>query len=374
MLTQDQVMDALSKVLDPEIRRPLTELKMIEFVEIESSSVKVGVLLTVSGCPMRTEISDSVKSAILKLDEHLNISIEFSVMSDEQRANLRLHLKGGVERENPFTNPNNLTKVIAIASGKGGVGKSSLTVNLAVALTQLGRTVGIIDADIYGHSIPRLLNALGAPTMVEGMMMPPQNHGIKVISTLPFKKGGVNEPVAFRGPMLHKMLEQFLVDVWWGDLDFLLIDLPPGTGDVAISMAHLVPTSQVIVVTSGHEASAEVAIRAGVLAHHLKQRVIGVIENLSGLVVPETDQVIDVFGMGAGLEIAKQLSAATNSNIDLLGTIPIDPQVRLGGDSGEPIILSHPDAPAAKAIKSIANTLSVMPRGLVGQTLKIDPV
>jgi ATP-binding protein involved in chromosome partitioning len=374
MPTTDEIYAALSTVQDPEIHRSLTELNMVESVKLVGSKLMLVIKLTVAGCPMRDEITNRVVTAIANLDQAINTEITFSVMTDEERAALRLQLKGGVERENPFNAPDSMTKVIAIASGKGGVGKSSLTANLAVALTQLGRQVGVIDADIYGHSIPRLLTANGAPTMVEGMMMPPQGYGIKVISTLPFKRGGVSEPVAFRGPMLHKMLDQFLCDVWWGDLDFLLIDLPPGTGDVAISTAHLVPRSEVIVVTSGHEAAAEVAVRAGVLAHHLNQRVIGVIENLSGLNCPHCGELIDVFGMGAGSELAKLLSEETKTEIEVLGEIPIDPNVRKAGDSGIPIMIADPSCPSAKAIMAIAEKLASTPRGLLGQSLKVSPI
>ena len=370
----EDIYAALSTVHDPEIHRPLTELNMVAGVNLTKNTVKLDIKLTIAGCPMRDEITSRINNAISKLDEKLITEISFSVMTDEERAALRHQLKGGVERENPFNRSDSMTKVIGIASGKGGVGKSSVTANLAVALTQLGRQVGVIDADIYGHSIPRLLNAPGAPTMVEGMMMPPQGYGIKVISTLPFKRGGVTEPVAFRGPMLHKMLDQFLCDVWWGDLDFLLIDLPPGTGDVAISTAHLVPSSEVIVVTSGHEAAAEVAVRAGVLAHHLNQRVIGVIENLSGLSCPHCNEIIDVFGRGAGLELAKQLSAQTNSDIPVLGEIPIDPNVRKAGDNGVPIVIAEPTSASATAIVEIAKKLASTPRGLLGKSLTVSPV
>ncbi|MFM1905684.1 MAG: hypothetical protein RIT32_480 [Actinomycetota bacterium] len=374
MPTLEDIYAALSTVHDPEIHRPLTELNMVAGVNLANNTVKLDIKLTVAGCPMRDEITSRINNAISKLDETLTTEISFSVMTDEERAALRNQLKGGVERENPFNRSDSMTKVIAIASGKGGVGKSSVTANLAVALTQLGRQVGVIDADIYGHSIPRLLNAPGAPTMVEGMMMPPQGYGIKVISTLPFKRGGVTEPVAFRGPMLHKMLDQFLCDVWWGDLDFLLIDLPPGTGDVAISTAHLVPSSEVIVVTSGHEAAAEVAVRAGVLAHHLNQRVIGVIENLSGLSCPHCNEIIDVFGRGAGLELAKQLYAQTNTDIQVLGEIPIDPNVRKAGDNGVPIVIAEPTSASATAIMEIAKKLASTPRGLLGKSLTVSPV
>ena len=374
MPTTDQVFTALSQVQDPEIHRSLTELNMVAGVDLSGKNLKLNIKLTVAGCPMREEITSRIQTAISKLDSELSTEIVFSVMNDQERADLRKQLKGGVERENPFNSPNSMTKVIGIASGKGGVGKSSITANLAVALTKLGRTVGVIDADIYGHSIPRLLNAQGSPTMVEGMMMPPQGYGIKVISTLPFKRGGVTEPVAFRGPMLHKMLDQFLCDVWWGELDFLLIDLPPGTGDVAISTAHLVPSSEVIVVTSGHAAAAEVAVRAGVLAHHLNQRVIGVIENLSGLLCPNCNEIIDIFGMGAGKELAKQLSEQTNTKIPVLGEIPIDPKVRQAGDNGVPIMLADENSPSAKIILNIAQHLASTPRGLVGKPLNVSPI
>ena len=374
MPTTVEIYDALSQVEDPEIHRSLTELNMVESVDLNGEKLALGIKLTVAGCPMRDEITNRIVTAISNLDSKLVTQITFSVMTDQERADLRRQLKGGVDRENPFNAADSMTKVIAIASGKGGVGKSSITANLAVALTQLGRKVGVIDADIYGHSIPRLLNANGAPTMVEGMMMPPQGYGIKVISTLPFKRGGVSEPVAFRGPMLHKMLDQFLCDVWWGDLDFLLIDLPPGTGDVAISTAHLVPSSEVIVITSGHEAAAEVAVRAGVLAHHLNQKVIGVIENLSGLSCPHCNEIIDVFGMGAGKELAKLLSAETKTDVPVLGEIPIDPNVRKAGDSGIPIVLADPSCASATVIFDIATKLASTPRGLVGQSLKVSPV
>lgn len=374
MPSTEEIYAALSEVHDPEIHRPLTELNMVAGVVLKKNDLFLDIKLTVAGCPMRDEITNRINTAINNLDSNLKTQITFSVMTDEERAALRIQLKGGVDRENPFNRPDSMTKVIAIASGKGGVGKSSLTANLAVALTQLGRQVGVIDADIYGHSIPRLLNAPGSPTMVEGMMMPPQGYGIKVISTLPFKRGGVTEPVAFRGPMLHKMLDQFLCDVWWGDLDFLLIDLPPGTGDVAISTAHLVPSSEVIVVTSGHEAAAEVAVRAGVLAHHLNQRVIGVIENLSGLACPHCGETIDVFGMGAGTELANQLSAATETEIPVLGTIPIDPNVRKAGDSGVPIMIADPNSVSANAIMEIAKKLASTPRGLLGKSLSVSPI
>jgi ATP-binding protein involved in chromosome partitioning len=374
MPTTAEIFDALSQVEDPEIHRSLTELNMVESVDLNGEKLALGIKLTVAGCPMRDEITNRIVTAISNLDSKLVTQITFSVMTDQERADLRRQLKGGVDRENPFNAADSMTKVIAIASGKGGVGKSSITANLAVALTQLGRKVGVIDADIYGHSIPRLLNANGAPTMVEGMMMPPQGYGIKVISTLPFKRGGVSEPVAFRGPMLHKMLDQFLCDVWWGDLDFLLIDLPPGTGDVAISTAHLVPSSEVIVITSGHEAAAEVAVRAGVLAHHLNQKVIGVIENLSGLSCPHCNEIIDVFGMGAGKELAKLLSAETKTDVPVLGEIPIDPNVRKAGDSGIPIVLADPSCASATVIFDIATKLASTPRGLVGQSLKVSPV
>jgi ATP-binding protein involved in chromosome partitioning len=265
------------------------------------------------------------------------------------------------------------THVYAITSGKGGVGKSSLTANLGVAMAAQGFTVGIVDADIYGHSIPGLLGLTTAPTVVEGMIMPPEAFGVRAISILPFKPGGSAEPVAFRGPMLHRALQQFLADVWWGDLDVLLLDLPPGTGDIAISTAQLLPGSQVIVVTTPQTAAAEVAVRAGMLAGQTHQKVAGVVENMSGFPCPHCGEPIDLFGMGGGQRVADQLSAGLSTQVPLMGRIPFDVRLREGGDRGEPLVLSDPSSPAAAALIEVATSLARKPRGLTGVPLDISP-
>src|SRR6201993_2987390 len=281
--TPEQVAQALSTVNDPEIHRPITELGMVKSIEVTPGGViLVGVWLTVSGCPLRDTITRDVTAAVGKLPGVTAVRVELDVMSEEQRRELQTKLRGGQpEKEIPFAKPGSLTKVYAIASGKGGVGKSSVTVNLAVALAALGHKVGLLDADIYGHSVPRMLGVTQRPTQVEQMIMPPTAHGVRTISSGMLKKG--NEPLPLRGPILHRLLQQFLADVFWGDLDILLLDLPPGTGDVAISAAHLVPGSELLVVTTPQLASAEVAERAGSLASQLHQRIVGVIENMSYL-------------------------------------------------------------------------------------------
>ena len=296
----EQVAQALSTVNDPEIHRPITDLGMVKSIEVTPGGVvHVGVFLTVSGCPLRDTITREVTAAVGKLGGVTAVRVELDVMSEEQRRELQTKLRGGkAEKEIPFAKPGSLTKVYAIASGKGGVGKSSVTVNLAVALAGLGQKVGLLDADIYGHSVPRMLGVTDRPTQVEQMIMPPSAHGVRAISSGMLKKG--NEPLPLRGPILHRLLQQFLADVFWGDLDVLLLDLPPGTGDVAISAAHLVPGSELIVVTTPQLASSEVAERAGTLAAQLHQRVVGVIENMSYLPCPHCGERIDVFGSGGG--------------------------------------------------------------------------
>jgi len=271
--TPEQVATALSAVNDPEIHRPITELGMVKSIEVTPGGVVVvGVFLTVSGCPLRDTITRDVTAAVSKLPGVTAVRVELDVMSEQQRRDLQTKLRGGQpEKEIPFAKPGSLTKVYAVASGKGGVGKSSVTVNLAVALAELGQKVGLLDADIYGHSVPRMLGVTDLPTKVEDMIMPPTAHGVRAISSGMLKRG--NEPLPMRGPILHRLLQQFLADVWWGDLDVLLLDLPPGTGDIAISTAHLVPGSELIVVTTPQQASAEVAERAGSLAAQLRQRV-----------------------------------------------------------------------------------------------------
>jgi ATP-binding protein involved in chromosome partitioning len=369
--TVDQVTAALATVSDPEIHRPITELGMVKNVEIAADgTVRVDVWLTVAGCPLRDTITRDVTGAVSKLEGVSRVRVELDVMSEEQRQGLQAKLRGGQpQRVIPFAKPGSLTKVYAIASGKGGVGKSSVTVNLAVALAATGQKVGLLDADIYGHSVPRMLGVTGLPTQVEKMIMPPTAHGVRAISSGMMKRG--NEPLPLRGPILHRLLEQFLADVWWGDLDILLMDLPPGTGDIAISAAHLIPGSELIVVTTPQLASAEVAERAGSLASQLHQRVVGVIENMSYLPCPHCGERVDVFGSGGGQVVADTLTRIVGAPVPLLGQVPIDLRLREAGDNGIPLVLAHPDA---QQLTGIAEGLANQSRGLVGRPLGLSPV
>jgi ATP-binding protein involved in chromosome partitioning len=372
--TPEQVAQALSTVNDPEIHRPITDLGMVKSIEVTPGGVVlVAVYLTVSGCPLRDTITRDVTAAVGKLAGVTAVRVDLDVMSEEQRRELQTTLRGGkAEKEIPFAKPGSLTKVYAVASGKGGVGKSSVTVNLAVGLAALGQKVGLLDADIYGHSVPRMLGVTDRPTKVEQMIMPPTAHGVRAISSGMLKRG--NEPLPMRGPILHRLLEQFLADVYWGDLDILLLDLPPGTGDVAISSAHLVPGSELIVVTTPQLASSEVAERAGSLASQLHQRIVGVIENMSYLPCPHCHERIDVFGHGGGLAVADTLTKLTGAPVPLLGEIPIDTRLREAGDAGTPLVLSDPDSPAAKQLRKIAEDLTGRSRSLAGRQLGLTPV
>lgn len=372
--SEDAIRAALATVDDPEINRPITELGMVKSIETKrNGSVRIGIYLTVAGCPMKGPITERVTAAVLTVPDVTDVRVDLDVMSDEQRTALRNQLRGHDQREIPFAQAGSTTKVFAISSGKGGVGKSSVTANLAVAMAEMGLSVGLVDADVYGHSIPRILNAMEPPTMVESMIMPPQAYGVRVISMLPFKPGGVAQPVAFRGPMLHRALEQFLADVWWGDLDVLLLDLPPGTGDIAISTAQLLPSSELVVVTTPQAASADVAVRAGTLAAQTHQKVAGVIENMSAFPCPHCGEPLDLFGIGGGELVASMISKEIGSEVPLLGQIPFDVDLREGGDSGHPIVLSKPESPAAVALRAIAEGLGRKPRGLAGMALGITP-
>jgi ATP-binding protein involved in chromosome partitioning len=322
---------------------------------------------------MRDTITSRVVAAVGAVPGVSSVEVELDVMDEAQRKELRSSLVGHDEREIVFTKPGNLTRVYAIASGKGGVGKSSITANLAVQMAASGLTVGLVDADIYGHSIPRLLGATDAPTMVEGMIMPPQAYGVRVISMLPFKPGGVSQPVAFRGPMLHRALQQFLADVWWGDLDVLLLDLPPGTGDVAISVAQLLPQAELIVVTTPQTAAAEVAIRAGMLAQQTKTRVSGVIENMSSFPCPHCGEPMDLFGSGGGQVVSDTLTRELGTDVPLLGRVPFDVRLREGGDNGNPLVLTDPDAPASTVLRELAGRLGTRARGRAGMSLGLTP-
>ena len=370
--TIEQVTAALATVDDPEIHRPITELGMVDHVEVAADgTVDVRVLLTVAGCPMRTEITQRVTGAVGALTGVTEVRVDLGVMSEEQRKAMASMLRGGrAEPEVPFAKPESLTRVYAIASGKGGVGKSSVTVNLAVAMAAQGLKVGVVDADIYGHSVPRMLGVDQRPTPVENMIMPPSAHGVKVISIGMFTSG--NTPVVWRGPMLHRALQQFLADVWWGDLDVLLMDLPPGTGDIAISVAQLVPNAEILVVTTPQLAAAEVAERAGSIALQTHQRIAGVIENMAWLELPDGNR-LDLFGSGGGQAVADALTRSTGGDVPLLGQVPLDVRLREGGDSGLPLVLSDPDAPAAAVLAGIAARLGGRARGLAGRSLGLAP-
>lgn len=372
-LTETAVRTALSKVQDPEIRKPITELGMVKSIEIgDDGSVDVGIYLTTAGCPLRTEITERVTKAVADVEGAGTIRVELDVMNDEQRTELRRSLRGdSTEPVIPFAQPGSLTRVYAVASGKGGVGKSSVTVNLAAAMAAKGLSVGVLDADIYGHSVPRMLGTDAKPTQVERMIMPPQSHDVKLISIAQFTQG--NTPVVWRGPMLHRALQQFLADVFWGDLDVLLLDLPPGTGDVAISVAQLIPGAEILVVTTPQQAAAEVAERAGAIALQTRQRIAGVVENMSWMELPDGSRM-EVFGSGGGQAVADRLTKAVGATVPLLGQIPLEQAVREGGDAGLPIVLGAPDSPAGTALRDIADKLSVRSRGLAGMSLGIDTV
>ena len=341
--TTEQVNEALSRVMDPEIGRPITELDMVKSVTIGTGGVvEVGIYLTVAGCPMRDAITSRVTEAVAVLSGVTGVRVDLDVMSEEQRGALQTRLRGGrAEPVIPFAQPSSLTTVYAVASGKGGVGKSSVTVNLAAALAQSGLRVGVIDADIYGHSVPRMLGITGRHQKVADMIMPLAGHDVKVASIASIKPDG-NPPIVWRGPMLHRALQQFLADFYWGDLDYLLLDLPPGTGDMAISVAQLLPNAEILVVTTPQLAAAEVAERAGSVAEQTRQRIAGVIENMSYLACPHCGERMDLFGSGGGEAVSSKLTQLTGATVPLLGQIPLDTRLREGGDNGTPLVLLRP--------------------------------
>ena len=373
------VREALTRVDDPEIKKPITELGMVAAVEVDAAGqVRVEVLLTVSGCPMKDTLRREVTAAVSAVEGVTAVRVDLGVMSDEQRVALREQLKGGqTDREIPFARPDSLTKVIAVASGKGGVGKSSVTVNLALALAAAGRSVGVLDADIYGHSVPAMLGIADArPTSVEDMILPVPSNGLKVMS-IGMLKPRRDQVIAWRGPILDRALTQMLADVYWGDLDYLLLDLPPGTGDVAISLGQKLPHAEVLVVTTPQAAAAEVAERAGTMASMMHQRVIGVVENMSylALTCPHCgeEQRHEVFGSGGGQDTATGLSTRLGYDVPLLAQVPLDPQLRAGGDEGAPVVTAAPDQPSAKALASLATGLDRRGRGLIGRQLGLAP-
>ena len=368
----DAIRSALAGVEDPEIHKPITELGMVKDINVlDHGKVEVAVYLTVAGCPMKETITQRVTDAVSAVSGVTTVSVELDVMNDEQRRELRKTVRGDADEPViPFAQPGSLTRVYAVASGKGGVGKSSVTVNLAAAMADKGLKVGVVDADIYGHSVPRMLGTDERPTKVDDMILPPQSHGVKVISIGMFTPG--NTPVVWRGPMLHRALQQFLADVFWGDLDILLLDLPPGTGDIAISVAQLIPNAELLVVTTPQQAASEVAERAGAISLQTRQRLAGVVENMSWMDMPDGSR-LDLFGSGGGQVVADSLARSIGGNVPLLGQIPIDTRLREGGDAGVPLVLSEPQSAAGAALRAVAEKLSVRSRGLAGMSLNISP-
>ena len=370
-VSEQAVMEALATVDDPEIRKPITDLGMVGEVEIEDGDVAVNILLTTAGCPLRDTITSDVEQAVMAVEGVESVQVKMGVMDEEQKRALREKLTGHAERDIPFTRPDSLTRVIAITSGKGGVGKSSVTANLAVGLAEAGLSVGVLDADIYGFSLPRMLGVETAPQSIDGMIIPPIGAGgVKVISIGMFIPEG--QPVIWRGPMLHRALQQFLADVFWGDLDVLLIDMPPGTGDVAISIAQLLPNAETLIVTTPQVAAAEVAERSGSITTQTRSRVIGVVENMSYLDQGDGTRLA-IFGTGGGQMVATHLSALLGHPVPLLAQVPLDIELRKGGDKGQPVALK-PDSPAATALLDLASKVGVKARGLAGRPLGVSPV
>ena len=373
----DLVERALSGVLDPEIRKPVTELDMIGGVAVDAEGhATVRVKLTIVGCPAADKIERDVRAAAASVPGVSGVTVDVSVMTPAERAALTEKLRGGRAARAQQFGPDSLTRVYAVTSGKGGVGKSTVTANLAVALAERGLRVGLIDADVHGFSIPGLLGLTDAdgvavrPTRVDDMILPPVAYGVKVISIGMFVDSS-SAAVAWRGPMLHRTIQQFLGDVFFGDLDVLLLDLPPGTGDVAISVGQLVPQAEVLVITTPQPAAADVAERSGVVARQTGQRIVGVIENMAGLVQPD-GSVLELFGSGGGVEVARRLSAGQDVPVPLLASVPLSVPLRTGGDTGAPIVVTDPQDPAAAAIRAVAAGLAVRPRDLPGRKLPLS--
>jgi ATP-binding protein involved in chromosome partitioning len=345
---------------------------MVRSIDVDAAGIAtIGIDLTVAACPLRARIVADVEAAVGGVDGITRVAVEFGVMSEEQREDLRTKLRGGApEPLIPFTQPGNMTRIYAIASGKGGVGKSTVTANLAVAMARDGLKVGILDADIFGFSIPRMLGMTDQPTRLDDMLLPPIAHEVKAVSIGMFVPEG--QPVVWRGPMLHRAIEQFLADVFWGDLDVLLLDLPPGTGDIAISVAQLLPHSEIVVVTTPQAAASEVAERAGAVAVQTQQGVVGVIENMAWLEQSDGSR-LEIFGSGGGARVAERLSALLGTDVPLLGQVPIDIAAREAGDAGTPVVASNPDSPAAVAFTALARSLGSRKRGLAGRNLGVSP-
>jgi len=365
----EKALAALSSVIDPELRRPITELGMVGDIEESGNSVSAVIKLTIVGCPAAQAIERDVTSALQGAYEAVQVTM--TTMSAEERDVLKAKLRGNKPiRHNPFAMEGSLTKVIFVGSGKGGVGKSTITANLAVALAKQGHNVGLLDADIFGYSIPGIMGIESRPTKVDELMLPPISHDVRVISIGFFVED--NKPVAWRGPMLHRAVEQFLTDVYWSDLDFLVVDLPPGTGDVAISLGQLLPGASSIVITTPQAAAATVAERSGAIGLQTGQGILGVIENMSYLEIDGNHH--HIFGSGGGEAVANRLSDISGGSVKLLGQIPISESLREASDQGRPIVAENPEDPAAQAIWQIATEIAAIPRGLSGKKLGINPV
>ncbi len=351
--SRESILEALGNVIDPELRKPVTELDMVRSVEIDGGDVAVTIALTVAGCPLRHSFEDQVSTHVLAVPGVTGVRLAFDVMSPDERAALTQKLRGGVAERSKGIRLDRSTRVIAVASGKGGVGKSSLTVNLAAAFSRLGRRTGILDADVYGHSIPHMLGIQQKPVLVDKLMIPPVKDDLKLMSIGFFLDQ--NEPVMWRGPMLHRALEQFLQDVHWGELDALFVDMPPGTGDVSISLGQLLPHAEALVVTTPQPLAQEVASRAAVMAQKTSMRLLGVVENMTS----------EVFGSGGGEKLARDL------DVPLLGKVPLDVRFREAGDAGRPLVLSDPDAEASRAITEIAERIDAVRAAGVAKQLTV---
>src|SRR3954449_11069301 len=363
-VTHAQVIDALRPVEDPELHRSIVELGMVKNVTIEDGHIAVQVALTVPGCPLRAEIDNRVTTALHGLDPAVSVAIDFTVMTEDELRALRQRLHGNPAatagtnqahghaegRAIPFAEPGSRTRVLLIASGKGGVGKSSVTTNLSVALAQRGKSVAVVDADVWGFSIPKMLGVDRPPVVLDEMLLPPEAHGVRCISIGFF--ADEDQPVIWRGPMLHKALEQFLTDVYWDEPDYLIVDLPPGTGDVSISLAQMLPRSEMYVVTTPQPAAQRVAQRAGYMAHKVNLKVKGIIENMAWF-TGDDGKRYELFGRGGGEELARVLG------VPVLGQVPLVPALREGGDTGTPIVVSEPDGEAARIFTSIAERIDV---------------
>lgn len=365
----ERIHEALSGVIDPEIHRPITELGMVGSVDVDAEGIaRVHVLVTIEGCPMRDRIERETAEATATVPGLSRVEVTTSAMTEEQRRELTNRLRQG-RRQIPFNQPGSLTRIYAISSGKGGVGKSTVTANLAAAMAADGLRVGVIDADIHGFSMPGMFGITEQPTKVSDLLMPPVGHGVAVMSIGMFVPEG--QAVVWRGPKMHRAIEQFASDVFWGDLDVLLLDLPPGTGDVAISVAQLLPGAKMVVVTTPQQSAASVAERVGSLAASTEQKIAGVVENMAGLTLPD-GSVMDVFGSGGGDRVAATLAEAVGEQVPVLGRVGLDPALREGADRGMPLVVSAPDSPTAQALTGVARSLTRSPRGLGGMKLPLS--